>query len=247
MRRSLRVLLALSTAVVPSRRALVAQPSRAMAGLGIGNDPTRRVVGSGRLPAGWAMRFDPLVARPGRPAPPTPRPADVDVTVTTSGLRFRSGPAAIYYRAAEQVTAPYTVSATFTQTRSMAHEAYGLLFGGANLPDATERYLYFLVRPMDGKILVSRRSSDALPTALVPWTSVAAVHREDPADGHATNRLAVHVGADSVWFIANGRVVRALARSELGAPIDGVVGVRINHNLDLQVADFRLDRHVGPR
>ena len=36
--------------------------------------------------------------------------------------------------------------------------------------------------------------------------------------------------------------MRALARAELRIPTDGVVGVRVNHNLDLLITDLRVDR-----
>lgn len=218
-----------------------AQPRSTSALRLVGNDPTRKVVGSGRMPDGWAVRFDPIVPRPGRPATAPAQATDVNVVVRDNALRFESGPAAIYYRASEPARGTFTVSATFSQPRSMAHEAYGLIVGGADLQRATERYLYFVVRPQDGGILVSRRTSDALPTALVPWTTDRAVQRESASDGRATNRLAIRVGRDSVWFVANGKVARALARSELGIATDGFVGVRVNHNLDLRVDDFRVE------
>jgi hypothetical protein len=204
------------------------------------HDPTHAVVGSGTLPAGWAMRFDPVLPRPGRPTPPAPQPTDVSVATMGTGIHVTSGPAAIYYRASEPASGQYTVTATFTQARSMKHEAYGLLVGGANLQDSTERYLYFLVRPQDGGILVSRRTSDARPTAIVPWTPDPAVHREDATDGHATNTLAIRVGRDSVAFVANDKVVRTVAKASLGLSTDGLVGVRVNHNLDLHIDGFRV-------
>jgi len=206
------------------------------------SDPTRKVVGSGRLPVGWTMRFDPGVGPRGKSAAPAPLPTDVDVQAAAEGVHIHSGPAAIYWRTGDVAAGEYTVSATFAQPRGMKHEAYGLFVGGASLQDSTEHYLYFVVRPQDGGILVSRRTSDARPTALVPWTTHPAVHRERPGDGAAVNRLAVRVGADSVWFVANDVVVRALARAELGAPTDGFAGVRVNHNLDLAVSDLRVTR-----
>jgi hypothetical protein len=225
---------------------LLAQQPPAGGGMGaMGNDPTHKVTGSGQLPAGWMLRFDPVIARPGRPTPPTPQMTDVSFTTMGSGFHARSGPAAIYYRTGDAATGQYTATATFSQARSMAHEAYGLFIGGANLQDSTEHYLYFLVRPMDGGILVSRRTSDARPTALVPWTPDPAVNKEDPSDGHATNKLAIRVGRDSVAFLANDKVVRTLAKSELGISTDGLVGLRINHNLDVHVADFHVDRRVS--
>ena len=227
MRSSSSLLLVLTTAP------LVAQPPLAR----VRDDPTRKVVGSGRLPGGWAVRFDPMPS-----AAPAPRASDVSVEEVGRALHVRSGPAAVYYRARDSVAGAYTVGATFSQPASMRHEAYGLVIGGRDLQTSTQRYVYFVVRPQDGGILVSRRSSDARPTALVPWTTDRAVRREDPRDGRATNQLAVRVGRDSVWFAVNGRVVRGLSRADLGgAPTDGAVGIRVNHNLDLRVDDFRVE------
>lgn len=204
-----------------------------------GNDPTNKVTGSGELPAGWMLRFDPVRTRPGRPTPPTPTPADVSFTKMGTGFHVKSGPAAIYYDTSSTATGEYTVSATFTQPKGMQHEAYGLFVGGADLQDSTQRYLYFVIRPMDGGILISHRTGDARPTALVPWTPDPAVNKEDATTGKATNELAIRVSADSVHFLANGKQVHALAKSQLGeASTDGIAGLRINHNLDLQIEGF---------
>jgi hypothetical protein len=95
---------------------------------------------------------------------------------------------------------------------------------------------------MDGGILINKRTSDARPTAIVPWTPDPAVNKEDATDGHATNKLAIHVGRDSVQFIANDKVVRTLAKADLGVPTDGIAGLRINHNLDVHIGQFTITR-----
>ena len=52
-------------------------------------DPTKEVKGTGQLPAGWMMRFDPIDnpanVRPGRPAPAKPTPDMVKVVTMGSG------------------------------------------------------------------------------------------------------------------------------------------------------------------
>ena len=46
----------------------------------------------------------------------------------------------------------------------------------------------------------------------------------------------IHVAPDTVHFMVNGKLVKALAKSELmGAKTDGQAGIRINHNTDLHV------------
>ena len=46
----------------------------------------------------------------------------------------------------------------------------------------------------------------------------------------------IHVAKDSVHFIANGKLVKGLAKSDLkGAKTEGQTGLRINHNTDVHV------------
>lgn len=207
------------------------------------DDPTHAVHGSGQLPAGWAIRFDPTRAMPGRPAPAAPQLTDVGFMAMGGGFHVQSGPAAIYYREAEPATGAYTLSATFVQSRSMGHESYGLVFGGSELQTPNQTYIYFIVRPADGGVLINHRTSDAAPRSLVAWAPHAAVNREAAAGGAATNQLSVRVTGDVVHFLVNGTEVQALTRAQLGgASTDGLVGVRINHNLDLMIEGFGVTR-----
>ena len=83
--------------------------------------------GSGKLPDGWKLRYDPQ--RDGS----TPAMDAVNVVTMGSGLHFTSGPAAIYYNAKDMGAGEYQVSATFSQRKSMTHEAYGIFIGGKDL------------------------------------------------------------------------------------------------------------------
>ncbi len=124
----------------------IAAPLSAQAGA-MGDDPTTAVVGTGDLPDGWMLRFDPVRVRPNRPTPPAPTVADVNFRIMGSGLHATSGPAAVYYKAGDMASGDYTVSASFSQAKGMGHEAYGLVLGGSDLQESTQNYLYFLVRP----------------------------------------------------------------------------------------------------
>ena len=204
------------------------------------DDPTTEVTASGDLPDGWMVRFDPARVRPNRPTPPTPTVADVNFRVMGSGLHATSGPAGVYYKSGDEASGEYTVSVRFSQAKSMGHEGYGIVFGGSNLQESTQNYVYFLVRPNDGGILINHRSSDAAPTKLVGWEIHAAVGAED-TDGKAANALEVRVTDDAVHFMANGEEVSVLSRAELGdAVTDGQIGLRINHNLDLHISEFAI-------
>jgi len=163
-----------------------------------------------------------------------------------SGYHFTSGPAAIYYSSKDMATGDYTVTATFSQRKSVTHEAYGIFIGGKNLQDSTQSYTYFVIKPCHsqcgtpgitlGEVLISQRSSDARPKALLPIQHNDAVNTDDPTDGHATNKLAIRVAKDSVHFWLNDKPVKSFAKSELnGLSTDGQAGVRINHNIDVHV------------
>ena len=158
------------------------------------------------------------------------------------GFHVNSGPAAIYYRSADMGKGEFAVSATFAQTKSMQHEAYGVFIGGTNLQDSTQNYTYLVIRPLDGAVQVKQRKSNARPNPGERMTPNPAVNKDDATDGHATNTVMIHVAKDSVHFIVNGKVVQALSKAQIGVPTDGVVGLRINHNEDLHITGFGIKK-----
>ena len=65
--------------------------------------------------------------------------------------------AAIFWQPGSMAKGNYTISASFTQLRPSDHpNAYGLIFGGADLSGTAQRYSYFVVRE-DGQFLIKRR------------------------------------------------------------------------------------------
>lgn len=200
---------------------------------GQGMDPTSNIKGSGKLPPGWNARFD----QPGSAL------TQVDVRQAGTALAFRSGPAAIYWNTKDVATGPYTVSAIFEQKKSMLHEGYGIFVGGQNLSDPTQNYLYFIIKPQAGTMIINHRSSNARPRAIVAETPSDAINKDAPGTGAATNAIAIRVSRDSVHFYINGKEVRTAAKSALGgAPTEGLAGLRVNHNLDIEVRDFGIKR-----
>ena len=216
---------------------LAAQQQAGMAGMN--HDPTHAVQGSGKLPDGWMLRYDPQ--RGGG----IPEMTAVKVVTMGSGYHFTSGPAAIYYNAKDVGSGEYQVSATFSQRKSVNHEAYGIFIGGKDLQTANQTYTYFVIKPCSskcgtpgapmGEILISKRTGDAKPVALVPTRHDDAVVTDDPKDGHATNNLTIHVAKDAVHFLLNDKLVAEVPKSQIGET-DGQAGIRINHNIDVHVA-----------
>jgi hypothetical protein len=212
----------------------MAMPLAAQGGMA-GMDMTKKIQGSGKLPEGWQVRFDP--PRAGRAAP---KIEEVDVKTMGTGIHFTTGPAGIYYNTKDMGNGVFQISATFSAKKSMAHEAYGIFIGGSNLQDATQSYIYFEIRPgMGDSILIQRRNGDdpKQMQKIAPWTSTGGiVHTDDPTDGHSSNTLTIHVAPDAIHFQVNGKLVKEVKKSELmGASTDGQTGIRINHNSDLHV------------
>lgn len=198
-----------------------------------GMDHTTNIKGSGKLPAGWNARFD----------DPGSLLTQVDVRQAGTALAFRSGPAAIYWNTKDVAAGQYTVSAIFEQKKSMNHEAYGLFIGGQNLSDPTQNYLYFVIKPNTGEMIINHRNGNARPRAIVAATPTEAINRDAPGTGAATNAIAIRVSRDSVHFYVNGKEVRTFAKSALGgAPTEGLAGLRVNHNLDIEVREFGIKR-----
>jgi hypothetical protein len=212
IRRSLITLSLLSLAAAP----LAAQGA---------NDPTHKVAG-GALPAGWMGRTDRA----------TDKLTDAKFVAMGSGYHATSGPAAIYWNPKTVTSGPFTATTTVTQTKAPTHpEAYGIFFMGSKLDSPEQSYMYFLVRG-DGKFLVNHRAG-AQVHKVIDWTENAAVVKAD-ANGKATNKLTVDATkTDSLRFLVNDKQVAALPANQFGTT-DGIVGLRVNHNLDVHIGDL---------
>src|SRR3989441_12437644 len=120
-------------------------------------DPDRTVAGGGNFPAGWHVRTE-TNRQTGQPAPLE----NVKFTGMGDGLHTTVGPAAIYWRDRDTISASYHVVAKLTQMKNPTHpEAFGIFIGGKNLADSGQSYTYFLVRPIDGMYSIRRRPSYA--------------------------------------------------------------------------------------
>lgn len=190
-----------------------------------GSDPNMKVKGSGELPAGWQMRLDKASASSN----------DVKFLEEKNGYHVVSGPAAIYYKSADQATGRFQADVVFSQVKASRHpEAYGLFFGGENLQEKNQQYFYFLIR-QDGKYLIKKRVGEGT-SVVVDWTENKAVNKID-ASGQAHNRLTVKITEGEAVFLVNGEQVHARPLTDR-MKTDGQVGLRINHNLDVRFSGF---------
>lgn len=180
------------------------------------------------LPAGWQMRLDRANADP----------SGISFVTMDPGWHVTTGPSAIFWDPSRTATGQYRAEATLHLFKTGEHnEGYGLILGGRNLDAADQDYLYFLVR-QDGKFLVKHRAGAEVHT-IVDWTDHAAVRRPGADGKPVANALAVDVGAKTVDFYVNGEKVQSLDRPSY-LNTDGVVGLRVNHRLNVHVEGLRV-------
>ncbi len=185
------------------------------------------VQAAGNLADGWSVRAD--------------SGTGADDQLTQEGAAFHfvtGGPPSnngTFFNPAWTATGNHTFSATFTQNVKATHpDAYGLMFGGANLADDNQTYTYFEVRQAGQFYIATRKGAGV--TAVVPWTKNDAIKPEGP-DGKQTNELSVKVDGANVIFSVNGTEVSRQPTSAIQP--NGLFGFRISHRLDITVTDVK--------
>jgi hypothetical protein len=192
-------------------------------------DADKAAPGGGSVPAGWTVRADKGDAK------------NAKIETMGKGLHVTTGPAIILYRADTKGSGPFHTLATFTQTKPSEHaEGYGLLVGGQDLDGPGQKYLYFLVR-QDGSYLIKRREGKKTTDVSKGWVKHEAV-KQPEGQGSSTNLLEVDNKRDPsrVTFLVNGREVYGTEAKDMG--LDGIVGLRVNHNLDVHIEGFDVHR-----
>jgi hypothetical protein len=188
-----------------------------------------------QAPKGWKLRSD-----HSSDAADPDAPGANKFMVSGSGFHAVNPMAAIYWNPANTAAGNYTLKGTFKLIKSNgSDEYYGLIFGGSGLEGAAQSYTYFMVTD-DGTYLVKRRDG-ASTQGVTPKTPSDAVKKPD-ASGSATNALEVRVMADKIDFVINGTVVKSLPKTGPAAKTDGIYGMRINHQLDVQIDGFGVSK-----
>jgi hypothetical protein len=188
-----------------------------------------------QAPAGWEVRID----RSQSASDPDNVP-DLHVMTMGKGFHVQGGPAGVFWNPANTVTGNFTAKATFNLMKPSGHtNYYGLVFGGQALEGAAQKYIYFLVA-QDGTYLIKARNGEKVED--IKGDTPHAAVRKPGADGRSTNNLEVRVGSSMIEYVVNGTVVHTTPKTGLTATTDGIVGVRINHVLDVAVDGFEVKR-----
>lgn len=192
-----------------------------------GGDPDMSTGGAG-VPAGYLGRVD----------RPTTNIADAKYTRQGDMWDVQTGPHHITWAPGDTARGDFTASTRVQQVAAPAHrEAYGIFVGGSNLDQPTQKYSYFVVAGT-GEYLLNTRNGDNV-TKVRDWTASTSIPKQDSA-GKADFNLAVRVVGDSVRFMVNNAQVAVLPKSQF--PTDGIAGIRIGHNLHLQVQPISITR-----
>ncbi len=200
-------------------------------------DPQNPKGENNTVPEDWHVRLD-------RPNPDAIIGANADSSdiyfvSMIPGWHITTGPAGIFYHPHSTAEGNYEASvAVHLSNPGERMEAFGMIIGGKDLDGEAQTYDYFLIRN-SGEFLIKRRTGEE--TSLIQdWTASDAIVRyTDPKASAVLNNFAVKVGADNVAFVINDVEVASHPRADIQT--DGLVGIRVNHALNLHISDLAVN------
>ncbi|GMQ81493.1 MAG: hypothetical protein BMS9Abin05_0925 [Rhodothermia bacterium] len=191
-------------------------------------------------PLGWKVRLD-VPDSDAVISADTSSGTDVYLASMTPGWHVTMGrPRAILYHPASTAEGSYSASATIHLIEpGHGNEGYGLIFGGQNLDDDSQSYIYFLIR-RSGDFLIKQRIGDDYET-LSGWeANEAIVPYTEETSGTATNTLGVRVNDASISFFVNDTEVHLMEKGDLQT--DGIVGLRMNHTVNAHIESLDVEQ-----
>jgi hypothetical protein len=211
-----------------------------------GQDAARKVPGGGINAPGWKGKIDAGEASSGSTV------NDSKFDMKGSDITINSGPATIYWNPANAQTGDYTVSATFTEAEfmsSMSHShPYGVFIGGNDL-DSDNPTLLYCTPYGDGRFIVR-----AFPTTFAPPgpsgrrpTASDAVHKAAGKGEAVTQEVSMSVKGSQVTCSINGTTVATFTKDDLVGEgklksVEGTPGIRVAHNVDVKVTNFKVTK-----
>ncbi len=232
---------ALSIAQLHAQQAPPAAPKQAPMNM---QDTSRKVPGGGIKAPGWQGKVDATEAAKGA------KIDDSKFVQQGNEIQVNNGPQAIYWNPVNKTAGDYAVSATFTEPKYMSSNdhphPYGLFIGGNKL-DTDQATLLYCTPYGSGTFIV--RGFGPAPFRLDGGgrgTANDAVHKAAPG-GSVTQDVEMSVKGDKVECKINGTTVSSHSKSEVvGAgkleSTDGIVGLRIAHNVDVNVTNWKITK-----
>lgn len=211
-------------------------------------DPDRVVPGGGVTGAGWMGNvIDAGSIKQGRSI------NDSKFVAAGNTIDINAGPNAIYWNPAHVGKGDFTVKATFAETNHLKHSnhphPYGVFIGGADLNTAKPALLYCSAYG-NGTFIV-RGFSPTAPNGLFQLggrrgTPHESVKKAGP-DASVTQEIGITVKGGAVTCTINGSEVATHPAADVVgagklATTDGIVGLRVGHNLDVKVTGFAISK-----
>ena len=202
-------------------------------------DTAHKVPNGGIRGAGWQ----------GRPDPGTGAVNDASLDVKGSDIEVHTGPAMLYWNPANKGTGDFTVTATFSEPKYMSSNdhphPYGVFIGGSNLDGANATALYCAAYGR-GTFIV-REFTPAVVNINGRGASNDAIHKAAGRGESVDQTIAMSVKGSRVTCSINGTEVASYDKGEVtGAgkipTTDGIVGLRVAHNVDVNVKDFKITK-----
>ena len=217
-------------------------------GAAANQETSNKVAGGGITLAGWTGAVDASEAAKGL------KITDAKLVGMGPGMHVTTGPASIYWSAANHGMGDYTVKATFNEAEFMGindhPHPYGVFIGGNGLDSDKPEYVYCTAYG-DGHFIFRGFSSTA-PRGTFQMdgragTVNSAVNKAEAKGKPVKQEIAMSVKGENVTCTINGTVVATYPKASLMGDgklktLDGMVGVRFGHNTDAHVAGFALTR-----
>jgi hypothetical protein len=206
-------------------------------------DSNRKVPGGGIFAPGWQGKIDAGEASKGSAL------NDSKFELKGSDIMISTGAAAVYWNPANTAKGDYTVSATFTEPEYMSSNdhphPYGIFIGGNKLGTDAASLLY--CAPYGRGTFIVRGFGPAPFQMNGRGAPNDAVHKAAAKGASVTQDVAMSVKGDNVTCSINGTVVATYPKSDLVTAgkldsTDGVAGIRVAHNVDVIVKDFKISK-----
>ncbi len=203
-------------------------------------DTAHKVPNGGIRGAGWQ----------GRPDPGTGAVNDASLDVKGSDIEIHTGPAMLFWNPANKGIGDFTVSATFSEPKYMSSNdhphPYGVFIGGGNLDNDKTTALYCAAYGR-GTFIVREFGPEVTNVNGQRGSASDAVHKAAGRGESVEQTIALQVKGDSVSCLINGTSVGTYPKSDIVGPgkltsTDGIVGIRVAHNVDVNVKDFKVTK-----
>ncbi len=191
------------------------------------------------VPEGWKVRLDHNMAEVVIGSKPDS--SDIYFVNMTPGWHITTGPAGIFYHPANMASGEFGIKTElhFFNPGERNREGYGLFWGGTDLDNDEQAYMYFLLRNT-GEFLIKKRAGEETEV-IQGWTASDAINvYEDPEESSVLNVLQVLVDDERVRFIINDEEVANIAVE--GITNNGMYGLRVNHSVNLHISDLSLSK-----